>query len=176
MYLPQLTVVLRLVNHTELSRKKRSYFSDYPLKRTDAYPAENMTWIYLEDDLPNLASQTVVFIVVDDINDNPPTFVSVKRAVGYPTKDLFEEILPSYVTSVEVNCDSLLNCTCIINQTHILRLLIQITDTMLAFFIQALMMSFIFIQPQELCILLINYLIVTKRVSRLGLWLLIKMV
>lgn len=93
MYLPQLTIVLRLANITETSRKKRSVYE---------YPVENKTWAYLDDDIPNLANQTVVFVIVDDINDNAPVFVNTKQAVGYPTREIALEILPPYLTIVEV--------------------------------------------------------------------------
>lgn len=95
MYLPQFTVVLRLYNKTENNKRKRSLRSDYP--------SEERTWVYLEDDILNAADQTIVFVVVDDINDNPPAFVNTKEAVGYPTKELALEILPPYVTVVEVS-------------------------------------------------------------------------
>lgn len=94
MYLPQFTVVLRLYD-TENNRRKRSLRSEYP--------SEERTWVYLEDDIVNVADQTIVFVVVDDINDNHPAFVNTKEAVGYPTKELALEILPPYVTVVEVS-------------------------------------------------------------------------
>lgn len=86
MYLPQFTLTLRLVDRNGNSRKKRS-----------------RTWVNLEDDLQNSASQTIVFVIVDDINDNPPSFVNTKPAVGYPSEELALEILPPYVTTVQVS-------------------------------------------------------------------------
>lgn len=94
MYLPQFSVVLRLYNKTESRRRKRSLRSNYP--------SEDRTWVYLEDDLPNTVDQTVVFAVVDDINDNAPVFVNTKNAIGYPNKELALKILPSYLTVIEV--------------------------------------------------------------------------
>lgn len=96
MYLPQFTVVLRLANTAGISRKRRSIYE---------YPVENKTWAYLEDDIPNLANQTVVFVIVDDINDNAPVFVNTKQAVGYPNREIALEILPPYVTTVEVKSE-----------------------------------------------------------------------
>lgn len=96
MYLPQFTVTLRLHDdNMENNRRKRSLLSEYS--------TEERTWVYIEDDLPNLDNQTVVFVVIDDINDNAPVFINVKQAIGYPTFELALEIFPPYVTVVEVN-------------------------------------------------------------------------
>lgn len=101
MHLPQFVVTLRIINSEEHSRKKRSYSFDNPSRRFDEYATDERTWVYMENELQNLANQIVVFVVVDDINDNAPSFVNTKQVVGYPNKDLATEVLPAYLTTVQ---------------------------------------------------------------------------
>lgn len=104
MYLPQFTVTLRLVNETEETRRKRSFLEDYLLKPKFTYDTDgDRTWAYVEDQIINLPNQVVVYVVVDDINDNSPVFEKTDFVVGYPSQDLALEILPPYVTVVQVN-------------------------------------------------------------------------
>lgn len=103
MYQPQFTVTLRLVNETAESRRKRSYMEDYLLRPKFAYDTDSdRTWTYVENQIMNLPNQVVVYVVVDDINDNSPVFEKTDFVVGYPSQDLALEILPPYITVVQV--------------------------------------------------------------------------
>lgn len=76
---------------------------DYLIRPIFAYDADtDRTWTYVEDQILNLPNQVVVYVVVDDINDNSPIFDKTNFVVGYPSEELALEILPPYVTVVQV--------------------------------------------------------------------------
>lgn len=97
MHEPQISVTLRLVNDTA-SRKKRSSLEDYLL-----YETSDKTWAYVDNQILNIPNQVVVYVVVDDINDNAPSFETTNVVVGYPKSDVALEILPPYLTVVKVS-------------------------------------------------------------------------
>lgn len=101
MHQPQIAVTLRLVNDTA-SRKKRSSLVDY-LFRDAFYETNDKTWAYVDNQILNIPNQVVVYVIVDDINDNAPRFETTKVVVGYPKSDVALEILPPYLTVVQVS-------------------------------------------------------------------------
>lgn len=96
MHEPQISVTLRLVNDTA-SRRKRSSSGDY------SYESSDKTWAYVDNQILNIPNQMVVYVVVDDINDNAPSFETTNVVVGYPKSDVALEILPPYLTTIQVS-------------------------------------------------------------------------
>lgn len=101
MYLPQFTLTLRLVDVSTLSRRRRSPVTNDTYNQRDG--ADDRTWVLVEDEIENAANQIIVFVIVDDINDNYPIFKQTDILVGYPARNLALEILPPYLTKVQVS-------------------------------------------------------------------------
>lgn len=58
--------------------------------------------IVLINDIANYASQTVITVIVEDINDHDPVFAETELVVGYPDRDLLSLVSPAYITQVQV--------------------------------------------------------------------------
>lgn len=106
MYQPQIVLNLRLINTTSSSRRRRSLIDD-EVAREITY-GSNRTWSYIENQILNIPNQIVVYVIVDDINDNHPVFESSSITVGYPKSGLAEEVLPPYLAIVHVSCFGIL--------------------------------------------------------------------
>ncbi|CAH1644325.1 unnamed protein product [Spodoptera littoralis] len=78
-------------------RSKRSY--DW----LDPYEYGSNKWI-LTDSIPYNSRRTLVNVIVNDINDNAPIFVGKENepiAVGYPSSELEERILPRSLAELQ---------------------------------------------------------------------------
>lgn len=46
---------------------------------------------------------TLVQLVIEDANDNPPVFSDRRMVVGYPSQDVVDTVAPKHVTQVKVS-------------------------------------------------------------------------
>lgn len=99
MYLPQFVLKLRLVNATTETRTRRSTKFLSMINYEDEYKS----WVYLDQEIRRIPNEMIVIVVVDDINDNAPTFDFHDDLIGYPKKSLVRHIMPPYLTTVHVS-------------------------------------------------------------------------
>lgn len=101
MLVPQFVLDLKLI---KVNNKSISYStisnSNFNLR---AENEENREWIYIPDSVPHRSDQLILTFIIDDVNDNPPVFdQGEKLVVGYPTKELAQQMAPPYLTQVHV--------------------------------------------------------------------------
>lgn len=94
MIAPQIRLTIRLVCADESNRKRRSIFESSNL--------EDYHLLYL-DDIPLKTDTTIVSVVIKDVNDNKPIFVTPSNGdpIGYPDTEINPDILPDYLIKVK---------------------------------------------------------------------------
>ncbi|XP_018318902.1 uncharacterized protein LOC108732532 [Agrilus planipennis] len=107
MYVSQFTVRVRLIGINETSEptlgdNATSFYSyENPVYR-EFYQEEARAWVNVEEKLYNVPKDTVVSVIVDDINDNRPVFTAGSLVVvGYPENDIVADVAPASLVTVE---------------------------------------------------------------------------
>ncbi|KAF2897482.1 hypothetical protein ILUMI_08693 [Ignelater luminosus] len=96
---PQFVLDLKLIT---VNNKRISNFTVTNSNSNLRAPKEeNREWIYVPSSVPRSSDHLILTFIVDDINDNKPVFDQGETlVVGYPTKDLAQQMAPPYLTQV----------------------------------------------------------------------------
>lgn len=102
MTVSQVQVELTVVCDSDTKREKRSL--DKRQDWLERYNYGDKKWV-LTDSIAFNPRRSIVNLIVNDINDNPPIFVGKENEpiiVGYPISDLEESIMPRSLAELQV--------------------------------------------------------------------------
>lgn len=95
MFVPQIQIWIEAVSKNTETETELANF-----KRDEENPT---SWIFTEK-ISNIPNQTVINVIIEDINDHEPVFERQSPVViGYPNPKISKNFAPPYLIQVKVN-------------------------------------------------------------------------